>query len=88
LSSANFDYAKKADLDVRQLYCGRQKMPIYFTILFALMTLFTFFSHIWSNITNYADIEDQSLALSISIVTIARFEYFEIRRLKNVVNFM
>jgi hypothetical protein len=72
LSSANFDYTKKADLDVRPLYSGRQKMPIYFTILFALMTFLTFASHLWSNITNYTDIQDHSLYLSIAIVIIAR----------------
>jgi hypothetical protein len=71
LSSADFDYAKKADLDVKQLTAGRQKMPIYFTILFALMTLLTFLSHIWSNITNYVDIQKQSLWLSLGIVSIA-----------------
>lgn len=29
LSSANFEYARKADLDVRQLCAGRQKMPVF-----------------------------------------------------------
>ncbi|KAI6240945.1 hypothetical protein M3Y99_00403900 [Aphelenchoides fujianensis] len=70
-SSADFERAKKADLEVRQLVSSRQKMSVYFTLLFALMTFFTFFSHIWSNITNYKDIQDQSLALSISILVLA-----------------
>ncbi|KAI6201394.1 hypothetical protein M3Y96_00837100 [Aphelenchoides besseyi] len=70
-SSADFERSKKADLDVRQLYSSRQKMSVYFTILFAFMTFMTFFSHVWSNITNYKDIEEKSTGLSIAIVVLA-----------------
>ncbi|KAI6235444.1 hypothetical protein M3Y95_00052300 [Aphelenchoides besseyi] len=70
-SSADFERSKKADLDVRQLYSSRQKMSVYFTLLFALMTFMTFFSHVWSNITNYKDIEEKSTGLSIAIVILA-----------------
>jgi hypothetical protein len=71
LSSGNFEYAKKADLDVQPLISGRQKMSIYFTVLFALMTFLTFVSHLWSNITNYVDIQKNSVWLSVSIVIFA-----------------
>jgi len=69
-SSANFEKMKKTDLDISHLRCGRQKMSIWYTILFALMTLGTFFSHIWSNVTNFETMQSQ-LSVTIAILVVA-----------------
>ncbi|CAD5221142.1 unnamed protein product [Bursaphelenchus xylophilus] len=71
LSSANFDKAKKADLDVRQLQSGRCKLSVFYSIFFLLMTLSTFGGHVWSNIVNYEDMEELNIHLSVTIVVIA-----------------
>ncbi|CAD5214794.1 unnamed protein product [Bursaphelenchus okinawaensis] len=71
VSSANFDEAKKADLDVRSLMCGRIKLPVYYTITFFVLLLSLFGGHIWSNIVNYEEMETLSTGLSIGIVVLA-----------------
>ncbi|KAH7722644.1 Protein F46C3.2 [Aphelenchoides avenae] len=70
-SSANFDQTKKSDLDVRHLRCGRQKLSFWYTVLFALMTLCTFLSHVWSNIVNFEEM-NKMLSATVAIVTFAR----------------
>ncbi|KAE9556022.1 hypothetical protein FO519_000768 [Halicephalobus sp. NKZ332] len=69
-SSANFEKMKKTDLDVSHLRCGRQKMSIWYTICFALTTLATFFSHIWSNVTNFETMQSQ-LQVTLAILVVA-----------------
>uniref|UniRef100_A0AC34PUH3 Uncharacterized protein n=1 Tax=Panagrolaimus sp. JU765 TaxID=591449 RepID=A0AC34PUH3_9BILA len=69
-SSANFDKMKKTDLDVSRLKGGRQKMSIWYTIAFALMTIGTFLSHIWSNATNYETMQSQ-LQVTVGILVFA-----------------
>ncbi|KAK6766232.1 hypothetical protein RB195_025868 [Necator americanus] len=66
-SSASFQNQHKADLDVRSLSAGRFTMPIWYSALFFVMTLGTFGSHIWSQVTNYTDMQD---SLSLTLPTI------------------
>ncbi|CAJ0608926.1 unnamed protein product [Cylicocyclus nassatus] len=66
-SSASFQSQHRADLDVRSLSTGRFTMPVWYSVLFQIMTLGTFASHIWSQITNYADLQE---SLSLTVPTI------------------
>lgn len=68
LSSAGFDSAKKADLDVRGLQCGRRRLPVTVTLLFALATLLTFAAHVWSSVANYERLGQASLAWSLALL--------------------
>ncbi|TMS36748.1 hypothetical protein L596_003840 [Steinernema carpocapsae] len=58
-SSGNYSAAQRADLNVRSLCAGRQRMSLWYTVLFAVMILGTFASHVWSNITNFLDMQAQ-----------------------------
>ncbi|KAK6033368.1 hypothetical protein OSTOST_00414 [Ostertagia ostertagi] len=66
-SSASFENQHKADLDVRSLSAGRFTMPVWYSFMFLIMTLGTFGSHIWSQVTNYADLQN---SLSLTLPTI------------------
>ncbi|CAP35023.2 Protein CBG17339 [Caenorhabditis briggsae] len=55
------------DLKVRSLTAARYTMPIWYTILFSLMTLATFASHIWSQVTNFEGLQE---ALSMALPTV------------------
>ncbi|KHJ83394.1 hypothetical protein OESDEN_16909 [Oesophagostomum dentatum] len=73
-SSASFRNQHKADLDVRSLSSGRFTMPIWYTVMFLVMTLGTFASHIWSQVTNYTDMQESlSLTIPTIILVISRF---------------
>lgn len=72
VSSSCFDRSKKSDLDIRILQSGRNKLPVAFTVIYFLMTLTTFGSHIWSNIVNYEDMHNMAMGLSLTIVITTR----------------
>uniref|UniRef100_A0A1I7YVB7 Transmembrane protein n=1 Tax=Steinernema glaseri TaxID=37863 RepID=A0A1I7YVB7_9BILA len=78
-SSGNFEAAQRADLNVRTLRTGRQSMSVWYTVLFALMTVGTFASHVWSNITNFLDMQAQlkitGLILAVSSAAIGALIY-------------
>ncbi|KAK0397157.1 hypothetical protein QR680_002009 [Steinernema hermaphroditum] len=78
-SSGNFEAAQRADLKVRTLRTGRQSMSVWYTVLFAFMTLGTFASHVWSNITNFKNMQAQlkvtGLILAVSSAAIAILMY-------------
>ncbi|KAK0397155.1 hypothetical protein QR680_002009 [Steinernema hermaphroditum] len=75
----NFEAAQRADLKVRTLRTGRQSMSVWYTVLFAFMTLGTFASHVWSNITNFKNMQAQlkvtGLILAVSSAAIAILMY-------------
>lgn len=66
-SSATFENQHYADIDVRSLSTGRFTMPVWYSVMFLIMTLGTFGSDIWSQITNYTDMQE---SLSLTLPTI------------------
>uniref|UniRef100_A0A0K0EXR3 Transmembrane protein n=1 Tax=Strongyloides venezuelensis TaxID=75913 RepID=A0A0K0EXR3_STRVS len=71
-SSGNFASSNKLECDLRKLQVGRHHMSIWYTIIFAFMTLTTFCSHIWSTVTNYEEMQNLlSITIGILVVTSA-----------------
>uniref|UniRef100_A0A8R1DER4 Uncharacterized protein n=2 Tax=Caenorhabditis japonica TaxID=281687 RepID=A0A8R1DER4_CAEJA len=85
-SSASFENHYRADLQVRSLTSARYTMPLWYTIFFSLMTLATFASHIWSQVTNYSDLQETlAMAFPTILLVVSRMaEFFRrCRRTRN-----
>ncbi|KAK0397156.1 hypothetical protein QR680_002009 [Steinernema hermaphroditum] len=78
-SSGNFEAAQRADLKVRTLRTGRQSMSVWYTVLFAFMTLGTFASHVWSNITNFKNMQAQLKVTGLILAVSSELNYFKYR---------
>uniref|UniRef100_A0A0N5A3S0 Anoctamin n=1 Tax=Parastrongyloides trichosuri TaxID=131310 RepID=A0A0N5A3S0_PARTI len=71
-SSSNFSASNRLECELRKIQIARQHMSIWYTIVFALMTLITFSSHIWSTVTNYEQMQNLfSITIGILVVTSA-----------------